>query len=183
MRDVIIFDAITLDGFFEGPGNDISWHRVDDEFNDFSWEQIKGCDTIMFGRKTYELMAAYWPSSEAVTSDPVTAELMNTWPKIVFSRTIKEAAWNNTRLVKSAVDEVRRLKDLPGKSLIIFGSANLSASLTAAGLIDWYNLMVMPVLLGTGTPLFQGINKPLNLHLEASRVFRNGNVLLTYQKP
>jgi dihydrofolate reductase len=98
MRDVIVFDAITLDGFFEGPDNDLSWHRVDDEFNDFAWEQIKGCDAILFGRKTYELMASFWPSAEALKEDPITADLMNTWPKIVFSQTLKEAAWNNTRL-------------------------------------------------------------------------------------
>jgi len=182
MRDVILFNAITLDGFFEGPGNDLSWHRVDDEFNEFAGEQIRGVDAIMFGRKTYELMASYWPAPESAADDPVTAEMMNTWPKIVFSRTLKDAAWNNTRLVNNAVDEVRRLKEQPGKPLIIFGSANLSASLTAAGLIDQYNLMVMPVVLGKGTPLFQGINSQLNLTLAGTRVFLNGNVLLTYRK-
>jgi len=183
MRDVIVFDAITLDGFFEGPDHDLSWHRVDDGFNDFAWEQIKGCDAILFGRKTYELMASFWPSAEALTTDPVTADLMNTWPKIVFSHTLKEAAWNYTKLVNSAVDEVRRLKEQPGKPLIIFGSANLSASLTAAGLIDQYRLMVMPVVLGSGTPLFQHIESQLNLNLIDTRIFKNGNVLLTYQKP
>lgn len=183
MRDVIIFEAITLDGFFEGPNSDISWHRVDDEFNHFSWEQIKGCDTIMFGRKTYELMASYWPTAESAKDDPVTAEMMNSWSKIVFSRTIKKASWNNTRLVNEAVDEIRRLKNQPGKPLIIFGSANLVASLMAAGLIDQYNLMVMPVILGKGNPLFPGVEKQLNLDLVGTRVFKNGNVLLTYHKP
>lgn len=183
MRDVILFNAITLDGYFEGPGNDLSWHRVDEEFNSFAWEQIRGVDCILFGRKTYALMASYWPSPEAVAEDPVTAEMMNIWPKIVFSRTLKEAAWNNTRLANNVVDEIRRLKDQPGKPMIIFGSANLSASLMAAGLIDQFNLMVMPVVLGKGTPLFQGINNRLDLKLAASRTFANGNVLLTYRRP
>lgn len=183
MRDVIMFNAITLDGFFEGPGNDLSWHRVDDEFNKFAWEQIKSVDAILFGRKTYEMMASYWPTPESLTDDPVTAGMMNSWSKIVFSHTLKDATWNNTRLVNNAVDEVRRLKEQPGKPLIIFGSANLCASLTAAGLIDQYNLMVMPVVLGKGTPLFQGINSQLNLNLTASRAFSNGNVLLTYRQP
>jgi dihydrofolate reductase len=182
MRDLILFNAITLDGFFEGPGNDLSWHRVDDEFNKFAWEQIRGVDAIMFGRKTYELMASYWPTPESAADDPVTAELMNIWPKIVFSRTLKDAAWNNTHLVNNAVDEVRRLKEHPGKPLIIFGSANLSTSLMKAGLIDQFNLMVMPVVLGNGTPLFQGINSQLNLTLAGTRAFANGNVLLTYRK-
>jgi len=183
MRDVIMFNAITLDGFFEGPGNDLSWHRVDEEFNAFAWEQIKGCDAILFGRKTYEMMASYWPSPEGVTDDPVTAEMMNTWPKIVFSRTLKEAAWNNTRLANNAVDEVRRLKDQPGKPLTIFGSANLCAGLTAAGLIDQYRLLVMPVILGNGVPLFHHVESQLNLNLVDTRIFKNGNVLLTYRKP
>ena len=183
MRDVILFNAITLDGFFEGPCNDLSWHRVDEEFNIFAWEQIRSVDAILFGRKTYALMASYWPSPEAVAEDPVTAEMMNIWPKIVFSRTLKEASWNNTRLANNAVDEVRRLKKQPGKPLIIFGSANLSAGLTAAGLIDQFNLMVMPVVMGKGTPLFQSIISQLDLKLAASRVFSNGNVLLTYRKP
>ncbi len=183
MRDVILFNAITLDGYFEGPGNDLSWHRVDEEFNVFAWEQIRGVDTILFGRKTYALMASYWPSPEAVADDPVTAEMMNTWPKIVFSRTLSEAAWNNTRLADNALGEVQRLKNQPGKPLIIFGSANLSASLMTAGLIDQFNLMVMPVVLGKGTPLFQGINSQLDLKLTSSHVFTNGNVLLTYKRP
>jgi dihydrofolate reductase len=183
MRDVILFDAITIDGFFEGPGNDLSWHRVDDEFNEFAWEQIKGCDTIMFGRKTYELMASYWPTAESAADDPVTADLMNTWPKIVFSRTLKEAAWANTRLVNKAIDEVRRLKEQPGKPLIIFGSANMAVSLTAAGLIDQYRLMVMPVVLGKGTPLFQHVETQMEFNRTGTRIFKNGNVLLTYQKP
>jgi dihydrofolate reductase len=183
MRDVIVFDAITLDGFFEGPGNDLSWHQVDDEFNEFAWEQIRACDTIMFGRKTYELMASYWPTAESAADDPVTAGLMNTCPKIVFSRTLKEAAWHNTRLASNAIDEVRRLKGQAGKPLIIFGSANLNAGLTAAGLIDEYRLLVMPVVLGKGTPLFQQVKSQLNLNLTGTRIFKNGNVLLTYQKP
>jgi dihydrofolate reductase len=183
MRDVIVFNAITLDGFFEGPGHDLSWHRVDDEFNDFAWEQIKGCETILFGRKTYEMMTSYWPSPEAVTEDPVTADLMNFWPKIVFSRTLRKAAWNNTRLANDAVDEIQRLKDQPGKPLIIFGSANLCASLMEAGLIDQYRLLVMPVILGKGVPLFQQVESQLNLNMIGTRIFMNGNVLLTYRKP
>jgi dihydrofolate reductase len=183
MREVIMFNAITLDGYFEGPGNDLSWHRVDDEFNDFARDQIRGVDVILFGRKTYNLMASYWPTPESAADDPVTAEMMNTMPKIVFSRTLKDATWYNTRLVNNAVDELRRLKEQPGKPLIIFGSANLSANLTATRLIDQYNLMVMPVVLGKGTPLFQGVNDQMDLTLAGTRVFANGNVLLTYRMP
>lgn len=183
MRNLILFNLQSLDGFFEGPGHDTSWHNVDDEFNEYVWENIKGVDTILFGRVTYELMASFWPSAEALRDDPVTADLMNTWPKAVFSHTLKKADWSNTRLFTcEAVDEVRRLKEIPGKDLIVFGSANLAASLTRAGLIDEYRLMVNPVILGKGTPLFQGFDKPVTVNLVQSREFRNGNVLLILRK-
>jgi dihydrofolate reductase len=182
MRNLILFNMVTLDGFFEGPDSDISWHNVDEEFNTRSEEQIHAVDAILFGRITYEMMASFWPSSEAISTDPVIANLMNSWPKIVFSRTLKQADWSNTRLVSGeAVDEVIKLKKQPGKDLIIFGSANLAASLTRAGLIDEYRLMVNPVILGTGVPLFQNVDKPINLKLDQSRVFKNGNVSLYYR--
>src|SRR5512133_2873697 len=99
MRNLILFNLVTLDGFFEGPGSDISWHNVDEEFNCLSEEQIHAVDAILFGRITYELMASYWPSPEAISSDPIIANLINTWPKIVFSHTLNQTAWNNTSLV------------------------------------------------------------------------------------
>lgn len=182
MRNLILFNMVTLDGFFEGPGSDISWHNVDEEFNTLAEEQIHSVEAILFGRVTYDMMASYWPSPEAISSDPVIANLMNTWPKIVFSRTLKQAVWNNTRLVNGeAVDEIIKLKQQPGKDLIIFGSANLAASLTRAGLIDEYRLMVNPVILGAGVPLFQNVDNPINLKLSQSRVFQNGNVSLYYR--
>lgn len=183
MRNLILFNVVTLDGYFEGPGADISWHSVDDEFNEFSSEQINAIDSILFGRITYTMMASYWPTPEARQDDPLIANLMNTRPKIVFSRTLKQAAWNNTRLVNGeAVDEVIHLKQQPGKDLILFGSANLAASLTSAGLIDVYRLMVSPLVLGSGVPLFQNVDRALHLKLNQSRVFKNGNVLLEYLK-
>ena len=89
MRNLILFNMVTLDGYFEGPDADISWHSVDDEFNEFSLEQINTVDSILFGRITYSMMASYWPTPEARLDDPLIANLMNTWPKIVFSRTLK----------------------------------------------------------------------------------------------
>ncbi len=184
MRDVILFNLVTLDGFFEGPDHDISWHRVDEEFNEFAWEQINAAGAILFGRVTYEMMASFWPSPEALRDDPVTANLMNTWPKVVFSRTLHEATWANTRLVKAdAVGEVQQLKQQPGKDLFIFGSANLASSLTRAELIDEYRILVNPVVLGKGVPLFQSVDHTLDLELKKTRNFQNGNVLLTYRIP
>jgi dihydrofolate reductase len=182
MRKLILFNMITLDGFFEGPGHDISWHNVDDEFNEMSVKQINSVDAILFGRVTYEMMASYWPAPEAIETDPIIANLMNSWPKIVFSRTLKNAAWNNTRLVYGeAVDEIKKLKKLPGKDLIIFGSANLASSLTRAGLIDEYRIIINPLILGSGVPNFQNVAHPIPLKLSHSRVFANGNIWLSYQ--
>ena len=101
MRKVILFNLISLDGFFEGPHQELDWHPVDDEFNEYSIEQLKTADTLLFGRVTYELMASYWPTSLAITDDQRVAEIMNSIPKIVFSRTLQLASWNNTRLINT----------------------------------------------------------------------------------
>lgn len=181
MKKVILFNMVTLDGFFEGPNHAIDWHRVDDEFNDFAIAQLNTIDVLLFGRVTYELMANYWPSTGAVEDDPVIAKKMNSMPKIVFSTTLEKADWNNTRLVKvNAVNEVQNLKQQPGKDLLLMGSATLAATLIRSGLLDEYRLIINPVILGSGTPLFKDMEKPLNLKLLKTKTFQNGNVLLYY---
>ena len=181
MRKLILFNMITLDGFFEGSGQDISWHQVDEEFNDFAIEQIETVDTIIFGRITYEGMASFWPTPLAMETDPAIAQKMNTVSKIVVSHTLEKADWNNTRLIKENVfEEIARLKQQSGKDLIIFGSGNLASTFLQQGLIDEIRVIVNPVVLGAGTPLFRDI-QPLNLTLLKTRTFRNGNVLLYYQ--
>jgi dihydrofolate reductase len=182
MRKVILSMMITLDGFYEGLNHDIDWHNVDDEFNEFSNEQINSIDLMLFGRVTYELMAGYWPTPAARTDDPIIAYKMNESPKIVFSNTLKNAAWSNTRLVKgNAVDEVKKLKQQPGKDMIIFGSGKLVSSLAQAGLMDEYRLFIAPVILGKGNSVFSDVRDRLNVKLISTRIFRNGNVLLSYQ--
>lgn len=183
MRKLFSFNMVTLDGFFEGPNHDIGWHHVDDEFNQFAIEQTSNIGTILFGRVTYELMASYWPTSAAIIDDPVIADLMNSLPKIVFSRTLQKAEWNNTRLVKDHIaEEITKLKGQSGKDLAIFGSANLLSSLIQMDLIDEHRIMVNPVVLGSGTPLFQGIKEKLELKLLRTKAFASGNVLLYYQR-
>jgi len=182
MRKVILFNMVTLDGFFEGPNGEIDWHNADEEFNEFAVDQVKSADGLIFGRVTYELMASYWPTPAAQADDPIVAEKMNTMPKIVFSRTLKTVEWNNTRLVKGdTVKEISELKQQPGKDLLIFGSADLASTLTNLGLIDEYRIMVNPVVLGKGKPLFKDIKGKLNLRLLRTRNFSNGNVLLYYE--
>lgn len=186
MSKIFAFNMMTLDGFFEGPGpgSDISWHNVDDEFNDFAVEQLNEIGTIMFGRVTYEGMASYWPTPEAIANDPIVAQQMNDWPKIVISNTLDKADWNNTRLIKGGdvARELGKLKAQPGKDIAIFGSAKLVDSLMKMGLVDEHRVMVNPVVLGQGTPLFKSTPNKQDLKLVRTRTFKNGNVLLVYQQ-
>jgi dihydrofolate reductase len=182
MRKIILFNMVTLDGFFAGPDGNIDWHRTDDEFNRFAIDQTGAAGGLIFGRVTYELMASYWPTQSALADDPQVTEIMNSKPKFVVSRTLEQATWQNTRLIRSnLVSEMQQLKQQPGGDLFVFGSAKLAATLIEHGLIDEYRLIIAPLVLGSGMPCFPGIHAPLTLKLISSRIFQNGNVLLTYQ--
>lgn len=181
MKRVFLFNMMTLDGFFEGPNREIDWHNVDDEFNEFAIAQLHEIDTLLFGRVTYQLMASYWPTQEAIQSDPIVAGLMNSMPKVVFSRTLRKVEWNNTTLVsENSFAEISRLKQHSGKDLAVFGSANFAMTLILHNLIDEFRIMVNPLVLGKGKPLFEGANGRLDLKLLKARTFRSGNVLLYY---
>jgi dihydrofolate reductase len=182
MRKVVMFNLVSLDGFFEGSNHEIDWHNVDGEFNEYSIEQLHIYEPLLFGRATYEMMASYWPMPAALRDDPVVANLMNTHSKIVFSNTLQKASWNNTRLVKGeAGDEIKKLKDQTGKDMVIFGSGKLAASLSEQKLIDEYRILVNPVVLGSGHTLFAGLKERLHLNLTGSREFKSGNMLLIYE--
>ncbi len=182
MRKLFSFNMVTLDGFFEGPNHNIDWHNVDGEFNEFAIEQTGAVDMLLFGRVTYQLMASYWPTPAAIANDPIVAGLMNRLPKMVFSRTLQKADWNNTRLIKDHVaEEISKLKQQPGKDLALFGSAILMFTLMQLDLIDEHRIMVNPVILGNGHPLFKRTQDKLGLKLLKTRTFGNGNVLLCYQ--
>ena len=181
MRKLFSFNMVTLDGFFEGPNQEIDWHNADNqEFNDFAIEQTSSVDTLLFGRVTYQLMASYWPTETAISADPIIADLMNRLSKIVFSRTLEKVEWNNTRLIRdNAQKEIQNLKMQPGKDMAIFGSANLIS--TVMDVIDEHRVMVNPVLLGSGNPLFKNTGERIKLNLVNVRTFNSGNALLTYQ--
>ncbi len=183
MSKVVFQNMVSLDGFFEGPSKwEIDWHTVGEEFNEFAINALKSAGALIYGRVTYQGMAAYWPSAGAVTDDPVVAGYMNDLPKIVFSSSLEKAEWNNTRQVKGdAAEEIARLKAQPGKDLLIFGSAELASPLIQKGLIDEYRIFINPIVLGQGTPLFKNIKTRLPLKLIDSKIFKNGLVLLVYQ--
>jgi len=171
------FIMVTLNGYFEGEKPwDLEWHRTDEEFNDFAADQLDEFDTLIFGRATYEGMAQYWPSEEAVRSDPQVASRMNEAQKVVVSRTLDapEPAWRNTTLVKDARDLRSDRRQL------VLGSSVLTAGLLEEGLLDELRIMVNPVLIGSGRSLASSATRRLPLRLRARREFRNGNVLLTY---
>lgn len=183
MRKLFAFNMMTLDGYFEGQDPwDISWHNTDDEFNEFAIEQTNSVDLLLFGRVTYEGMASYWPTEDAIKNDPMIANLMNSLPKIVFSRTLEKADWNNTRIIKENIaEEILDLKKQPGKDIAVFGSANLLSTLMALDLVDEHRVMVNPALLGRGNLLFKNMDEKINLRLLRTRTFHSGNVLLVYE--
>ena len=181
MRKLSVFNLVTLDGYFAGPGGDISWHNVDEEFQELANAASNSGNTLLFGRVTYELMAGYWPTPEAIREDPIVAAGMNSSEKVVFSRTLKKAEWNNTRLVNGdPVAEVRGLKHGSGHDLTVLGSGSIVSQLAQDGLIDEYEILLNPVVLGGGKTMFEGVKDRFKLRLESSRVFGNGNVLLLY---
>jgi dihydrofolate reductase len=182
MRKLNVFNLMTLDGYIAGQGGDISWHNVDEEFQELAKQASNSGNTLLFGRVTYELMASYWPTLEAIKNDPIVAAGMNKSEKIVFSRTLGKVDWNNTRLVKDdMVAEVRKLKQQSGKGLTVLGSGSIVSQLAQQGLIDEYQVLVNPVVLGKGRSMFEGIKDKLSLKLTKTRTFKNGNVLLYYE--
>jgi len=182
MGKLKVFNFVTLDGYFEGPNGDISWHIHDTGGDEYAIKMLKSRDTLLFGRTTYELMARYWPSPDAIKNSPTIAEGMNSADKIVFSRTLKKIEWNNTRLVKvNIVEVIKNMKRQPGKNMTILGSGSIVTQFAQQGLIDEFQIMVDPVILGDGTPLFKGIRDRLNLRLIATRTFKSGAVLLSYE--
>lgn len=175
MRKVIAFNFMTLNGYFKGPNGDISWNNHGKEENEFAAENLKAGSTLLFGRVTYDMMASFWPTPIAAQSSPAVAEGMNNADKIVFSRKMKNADWNNTKVVNdNIVDEVKKMKQMPGKDMTLLGSGSILTQLAEHGLIDEYQIMVDPVAIGEGTPIFKNIKRKLDLKLTKTRTFKDG---------
>lgn len=183
MRKLIMWNVITLDGYFEGEKPwDLGFHELvwGKELEDFSHEQLASADMLVFGENTYTGMAEYWSKVEGETAEAKTAESMNAIRKIVCSPTLKTADWNNTTIVKDAVAELPKLKQEGDGNMLVFGSGNLSESLMNANLFDEYRLVVAPVFLGKGRHLFEhGLNYQ-KLELLEARPLSSGGVILRY---
>lgn len=170
---------VSVDGYFEGPDHDISWHNVDAEFNVFANEQLEESGALLFGRTTYELMASYWPTPGAAVT--ATGKLMNEMSKYVASHEPFKSSWGGTTVLSGdAIGEIKKLKEQPGKDIAMMGSNNLCISLMEAGLVDEFRIMVNPIALGKGSSLFVGLSETTKLKLIKSRSFKSGNVLQYY---
>ena len=155
MRKVIVSNLVSLDGFFEGPNKELDWFIVDEEFFDFARKQLFEVDTILFGRVAYEMMAAYWPNT--IDNDPVITDKMNNLQKVIFSKTLSGVEWNNSVLIKGNIaEEITRLKQQPGKDMVIFGSGDLVSFLV------------------------KGLHDKINLKLSKSKTLGSGVVILYY---
>lgn len=182
MSKLSVFNFISLNGYFKGPGGDTSWHRHGEEENAYSHEMLATESTLLFGRKTYEMMQQFWPTPAGEAYDPLTAKGMNKAEKIVCSNTLAQADWQNTRIIKGdIVAQVKAMKNTAGKDMAILGSGSIVSLFAGQGLIDEYQLMIDPVALPAGTTLFKGITRPLALRLIDTRVFESGTIVLRYE--
>jgi dihydrofolate reductase len=186
MRKITAFTIVSVDGYFAGPNGEIDWFKnIDAEDTAFTHENVTGSATLVFGRTTYELMKSYWPTPDAIKNDPVMSGVMNSSQKIVFSRTMKPVAdgpvWKNVSVVHEInKEEIVKLKKQKGSDLVILGSGSIVRELANLNLIDEFQLLVNPVILGAGKPLFADF-KRMDLKRTDARTFTNGKIFLKYQ--
>ncbi|HEV8240634.1 MAG TPA: dihydrofolate reductase family protein [Thermoanaerobaculia bacterium] len=186
MGNLHVFENVTLDGYFTGEDGDLSWAHArggdDEDWNDFIAGNASRGGTLLLGRKTFEMMKAYWPTPQAKKEAPEVAAGMNRMQKVVVSRTLDDPGWSNTEVINGDLaEEVRKLKQAADNDITILGSGSIVAQLAAEGLIDDYQVIVNPVVLGKGRSLFEGVEQAPNLKLLKTRAFKNGNVLLSYE--
>ena len=185
MRKLIYLMNVSLDGFIEGPNRELDWTKIDEELHRFFNDQQRDMDTLLYGRRLYEVMT-HWETAEADPSiSEVDREFARIWKnstKLVFSKTLEQVQ-GNARLVRGDIaEEIRKLKQQPGKDLEI-GGPNLASTVIQLGLIDEYRLVIHPVVLGSGTPYFPALLDKINLRLVETRTFSSGVVYLRYLLP
>jgi dihydrofolate reductase len=176
MRKVVLSMMVSADGYIEAPNDNITWHVWDDEMSEYMMGFFDTVDTFIYGRKSFELMIEYWPSQTGEFAD-----IMNETPKLVFSRNLENVEWNSKLIKENVADEIRQQKNQPGKNMVLFAGANIASTFIEHDFIDEYRLIVNPVVLGAGTPLFKEIKNQLKLKLLQAKPFQCGNTLLCYE--
>jgi dihydrofolate reductase len=198
-RRIVMFNWVTADGYFAAPDGNLDWVVPDEEQAKAAAADITSFDTVLFGRRTYELFEGFW--RYAVVDDAGTAPdphrpgrrssehgaialALNTMTKLVFSRTLEEVTWGNSRLLRELDPrELETMKKQPGKDMIVFGSGSIVSQLTQHGLIDEYHFVVCPILLGSGRPLLGDVSRRLRLDLTQAKPLPSGDVVLRYVHP
>ncbi len=185
MSKITVFNSVSLDGYFTGENGDLSWaHRGGDdkEWNEFVSTNASGEGGILlFGRVTYDMMVAFWPTPEAAKNLPEVAKGMNAKKKVVVSRTLKDSNWQNTKVVSDLIPSVSSLKADSGDDIIILGSGTIVSQLAQHDLIDAYQMVIVPIVIGKGRTMFDGLDRNTSMRLTGSRTFDNGNVFNTYE--
>lgn len=184
MRKLSAYNFTTLNGYFKDAQGSTSWHEHGgQEEGEYASDAMEsGGNILVFGRVTYEMMASFWPTPDALKSMPDVAKGMNSSQKIVFSNSLTKANWQNTTLIKgNMIEEMIKLKNSPGPDMTILGSGSIITQFADKGLIDAYEIMIDPIALGDGTPMFKGMSNTLKLKLNKTRTFKSGIVLLSYQ--
>jgi dihydrofolate reductase len=186
MRKLIMLNLASVDGCYAGADGNVDWHNPDEEVMEYCNGVLNGIDTMLFGRITYELYESYWPlvldNPDAPEYDRVAARRLGEVRKIVYSKSKKESFWRNSEL-RSTFDpeEIKRLKKQDGKDMLICGSGTIVHELTNHGLIDEYQFIVTPVILGAGRRIF-GYAPQIELKNARARLFNSGHLLVVYQK-
>lgn len=192
MRKVIMSMMMSLDGFIAGPNDEMDWlpdfknEELWEEMHAEMWKQLRTVDTILLGRLTYQIWERYWPAAatdpSSTKNDIEFSRYADETPKVVFSKTLDNVKWQNTRLIKDNIaEEIAKMKQRPGKDLALAGGAGIAQTFTNLGLIDRYRLLVHPVVLGKGKPLFKDIKTRIKLRLVNMMTYKNGVVGLDYE--
>ena len=198
MRRIVAFDRVSADGYFAGPDGNLDWTVPDQEIDKSAAGRLLGTGTILFGRRTYEQFEAFWPhvlDDSPTAPDPHAAlrrspelRAMAVWineaTKVVVSRTRKDVSWKNSRLLHEFdPGAIEAMKRQPGTDIMIFGSGSIVSQLTQHGLIDEYQFIVNPIVLGSGRQLVSGLSKSVRLDLQEAKQYPSGNVMLRYARP
>ena len=187
MRKVVLSMFVTLDGFISGPNGELDWMpgsegHPDEDVDRYLYDMLDEFDTMLIGARTYELFVAYWPTT--TTKEQIAADKLNTMSKVVFSSSVREVHWGKWGKAQLAEggprEEIERLRQQPGKDMVIFGGAALAQSFIDLGLIDEFRLFVTPIILGSGKPLFRPTTDRVALRRVGTKAFNSGAVLLRY---